>query len=89
MTRWLATQPNPIALPPLPGDQPVVTDTAVATFWPCQQTTPPPTLADLAELLRRLHALPRPPFPVPRYRPLHRLFEALDTDRARQHPILS
>lgn len=88
VTRWLATQPDPIALAPVPGEQPVVTGGAVATFWPYQPPTLPPTLADLAELLRRLHALPTPPFPVPEYQPLHRLHEALDIDQARQHPVL-
>lgn len=88
VTRWLAAQPDPVALAPLPGDQPVVAVDAVGTFWPYRPTTPPPRLTDLATLLRRLHALPIPPFPVPRYRPLHRLREALDIDRAREHPIL-
>lgn len=88
VTRWLAGEPNPIALAPLPGDQPVITNEAIATFWPCQPTTPPPSLGDLGELLRRLHASPPPPFPLPPYRPLHRLREALDIDEARQDPIL-
>lgn len=88
VTRWLHTQPGPVALPPLPGKQPVVAGGAVATFWPYQPTTLPPTLGDLAGLLRQLHGLPEPPFPVPQYRPLHRLREALDIDQARQHPVL-
>jgi Ser/Thr protein kinase RdoA (MazF antagonist) len=89
VTRWLTAQPDPVALAPLPGEQPVIAGGAVATLWPQHPTTPSPTLADLAELLRRLHALPAPPFPVPRYRPLHRLREALDIDQARQRPVLS
>jgi Ser/Thr protein kinase RdoA (MazF antagonist) len=89
VTRWLATQPNPIALPPMPGNQPVIVSSAVATFWPYRPTTPPPTLSDLAGLLRQLHELPAPPFAVPRYRPLHRLDEALDIDLRRHQPALS
>jgi Ser/Thr protein kinase RdoA (MazF antagonist) len=89
VTRWLDTQPGSVALPPITGEQPVIAGGAVATFWPYQPTTPPPTLGDLAGLLRRLHALPSPPFPLPPYRPLHRLREALDIDTARPHPVLS
>ena len=89
VTRWLATQPCPVVLPPLPGDQPVTAAGAVATFWPRGSTVPAPSLTDLALLLRRLHALPAPPFPVVRYRPLHRLGEALTIDRDRQQPVLS
>lgn len=89
VTRWLATQPGPIALPPMPGEQPVLAAGAVATFWPYRPTVPSATLADLAAPLRRLHALPDPPVRVPRYRPLHRLHEALALDGQRRHPALT
>ncbi|MPZ80265.1 MAG: phosphotransferase [Actinophytocola sp.] len=89
LTRWISTRPSPIALPPMPGNQPVVADSAVATFWPYRPTTPPPTLGDLAGLLRQLHELPAPPFSVPRYRPLHRLDEALEIDQRRHQPALT
>ncbi|MGH3761716.1 phosphotransferase family protein [Actinophytocola sp.] len=62
---------------------------AVATFWPYWPTTPPPTLGDLAGLVRRLHELPAPPFALPRYRPLHRLGEAPEIDERRPQPVLS
>ncbi|MGH3620539.1 MAG: phosphotransferase family protein [Sciscionella sp.] len=88
VTRWLATHPDSIALSPIPGDQPVTAAGAVATFWPLRSTTPAPTLADLAVLVRRLHTLPVPPFPVPRYQPLHRLIEALTVDQHRAQPAL-
>ncbi|GGP45234.1 phosphotransferase family protein [Saccharothrix coeruleofusca] len=89
ITRWLAGQPEPIALPPVPGEQPVVAVGAVATFWPYLPTTPAPSPADLAVPLRRLHALSAPPFPVPRYQPLQRLFEAVDLDQQRPHPTVA
>jgi Ser/Thr protein kinase RdoA (MazF antagonist) len=89
VTRWLTAQAEPIALPPLPGDQPVIASGAIATFWPYRPTTSEPTLADLAMLLRRLHALPTPRFPIPRYQPLRRLYEAVALDDDRTHPALS
>ncbi|MFD2422429.1 phosphotransferase family protein [Amycolatopsis pigmentata] len=89
VTRWLATQPDPVALPPMPGDQPVIAAGAVATFWPHRPTTPPPSLADLAIPLRRLHSFPAPPFPVPRYQPLQRLQEAFDLDQNRPQPAVT
>jgi Ser/Thr protein kinase RdoA (MazF antagonist) len=89
VTRWLVTQPEPVALPPASGGQPVITAGAVATFWPHRPTTPAPSLADLAVLLRRLHALPVPPFPMPRYQPLQRLFEAVNLDQQRPHPAIT
>lgn len=61
----------------------------VATFWPYRPTTPASSLADLAVPLRRLHALPAPPFPVPRYQPLQRLSDALDLDHRRPHPAVA
>lgn len=91
VTRWLADQPGRVALPPLPGDQPVQLPDAVATFWPYRPSPSAPTLTDLAARLRELHALPTPPaaLPVPEYRPLHRLFEALDLDAGRRSPALA
>ncbi|MBB5160037.1 phosphotransferase family protein [Saccharopolyspora phatthalungensis] len=88
-TRWLATQPAPVALPPMPGQQPVIANGAVATFWPHRATTSLPSLTDLAVLMRRLHALPAPPFPVPHYQPLQRLSESLEIDQHRQQPALA
>lgn len=89
VTRWLAGRRDPIALPPVPGDQPVVTESVIATFWPYRPTTSPPTLGELARLVRRLHQLPPPPFPLPRYRPLYRLREAFDIDNNRSDPALT
>ncbi len=89
VTRWLGDLPDPVALAPLPGTQPVVTDNTVATFWPLRPTTPPPTAEELGTLMRRLHALTPPPaLHLPDYRPLHRLREALDLDANLAHPAL-
>ncbi|GGM85114.1 aminoglycoside phosphotransferase [Longimycelium tulufanense] len=89
VSRWLSASPDPIALAPLPGHQPVIGEHAVATFWPHKPTSDTPTPSDLARLLRRLHALPHPPFPVSPYQPLHRLHEALTLDQNRSHPALT
>ncbi|MFC3960410.1 phosphotransferase family protein [Nocardia jiangsuensis] len=85
VTRWLS---DSIALRPLAGPQPVAGNGAVATFWPYRAPQETATLSDVAILLRRLHEQPIPPFPLPRYRPLHRLREALALDAARRHPAL-
>ncbi|GAA1309710.1 aminoglycoside phosphotransferase family protein [Saccharothrix xinjiangensis] len=89
VTRWLAADSAPIALAPMPGDQPVVVADAIVTFWPWRPTTPPPGPADLAAPLRHLHHLPPPPFDVPRYQPLRRLREALSLDSNRPVPMLT
>ncbi|MCZ9329405.1 hypothetical protein [Nocardia farcinica] len=71
VTRWLeTTATEPIALAPLPVDQPILTGDAVATLWPYRPTDYRPRTADLARLVRRLHAQPAPPVPLPEYRPL-------------------
>ncbi|WP_063711857.1 aminoglycoside phosphotransferase family protein [Nocardia sp. BMG111209] len=90
VSRWLtAVTAEPIALDPLPGEQPVLTGAAVATFWPYRPTTERPTIAAVADLVRRLHAQPLPPFEIPTYRPLRRLQDALDVDDARAEPALT
>ncbi|MCX0274229.1 aminoglycoside phosphotransferase family protein [Nocardia zapadnayensis] len=90
VTRWLAsTATEPTALNPLPGEQPVVLDDTVATFWPHQPTDAQPAARDFGSLVRRLHHQPAPPFRIPKYRPLRRLCEALDVDAARPQPVLS
>ncbi|MFD9701238.1 phosphotransferase enzyme family protein [Lentzea sp. NPDC059081] len=89
VTRWLATQPNPTALSPTPGNQPITTDAAVATFWPYRPTGITVSPTDLGQLLKKLHQQPTPPFAIPPYRPLHRLREALLIDGERTEPILA
>ncbi|MCX4092086.1 hypothetical protein [Nocardia sp. alder85J] len=90
VTRWLAaTASEPIGLCPLPGEQSVLTGTAVATFWPYRPTSERPDAADVARLVRQLHARPAPPFDFPKYQPLRRLRDALDADQARAEPALT
>ncbi|MEV6325976.1 aminoglycoside phosphotransferase family protein [Nocardia sp. NPDC051787] len=90
VTRWLSEQAaEPISLLPLSGEQPVITAGAIATFWPYCPVSTPASLTDVAVLLRRLHDQPRPPFPIPEYRPLHRLREALALDERRKQSALS
>ncbi|UGT64508.1 phosphotransferase family protein [Nocardia asteroides] len=89
VTRWLNQRgSDAIALRPLSGAQPVFGNGAVATFWPYRPSPTAATLSDVAILLRRLHDQPIPPFPLPRYRPLHRLREALALDASRRRPAL-
>jgi hypothetical protein len=89
VTRWLAEQDPAIALSPAGGDQPVEAAGAIATFWPYRPTPGVPPTHEIAGLIRRLHATPVPPFPVPEHQPLVRLREALALDRARPAPVLS
>lgn len=90
VTRWLSsTAAEPIALNPLPGIQPVLTGSAVATFWPYRPPAAQPAACDVAKLVRLLHQQPVPPFRIPEYRPLRRLREAFEVDAARTRPVLS
>ncbi|RAS59527.1 phosphotransferase family enzyme [Lentzea atacamensis] len=89
VTRWLAEQDPTIALAPAGGDQPVEAAGAIATFWPYRPALENPPMHEIADLIRRLHNTPAPPFPVPPHEPLVRLREALADDRARDEPVLS
>jgi Phosphotransferase enzyme family len=56
------------------------TEVAAVTFWRQLDIQPgPATAAELGMLLRRLHALPPPPFALPAFRPLDRLVAAART----------
>lgn len=71
ITRWLLTKGFP-ATEPLDVDQPVVVNDSVMTFWryyPQDGRELPPVRA-LARILRQLHTLEPPPFPLPTYEPL-------------------
>ncbi|MFE7740705.1 aminoglycoside phosphotransferase family protein [Nocardia sp. NPDC057455] len=89
VTRWLAAEAQPIALAPASGTQPVTANGAISTFWPYRPSLDRPSPADLGTLVRRLHSVAQPPFPLPRYQPLRRLFEALALDDERTMPALT
>jgi aminoglycoside phosphotransferase len=82
ITRWLAGIGFP-TVEPLPVDQPIVADGCAVTFWRyLPQDGPPPVPADLGRLLRRLHRLEPPPVPLPAYRPLVSLRQAIESSHA-------
>ncbi|TDC25404.1 aminoglycoside phosphotransferase family protein [Streptomyces sp. 8K308] len=72
VTRWLADHDVP-AVRPLPMDQPIVAGGRPATFWEELPPHRPGTAVDLAPLLRRLHDLPPPDFPLGTWDPFVRL----------------
>ncbi|WP_030388711.1 aminoglycoside phosphotransferase family protein [Streptomyces sp. NRRL S-241] len=64
--RWLVAQGFPGLLPRDEFRQPVSAEGRLVTFWQYVPRSPrEPLLTDLAVLLRDLHALPAPDFPVP------------------------
>ncbi|OPC84837.1 hypothetical protein B4N89_06205 [Embleya scabrispora] len=81
---WLAEQDFP-AVRPAAGIEaaPVLVDKRPVTFW---ELLPPaerePNVADLARLLRTLHALPAPPFALPARHPLALVETWLDSAEA-------
>jgi Ser/Thr protein kinase RdoA (MazF antagonist) len=68
---WLAEQDYPAVRTAADVKQAIEADGRLVTFW---QLVPPnatqPTVADLGCLLRRLHDLPAPSFPLPVFDPL-------------------
>ena len=83
VTRWLVERHGFPATEPLPGSEPVPVDArSVVSFWvyyapPAQAS--PPTSADLARILTRLHRIELPPFPLPTWTPLVSLQETVDS----------
>jgi aminoglycoside phosphotransferase (APT) family kinase protein len=75
VARWLESAAFPAVRLDGPADQPVVIDGRVVTFWELlAEHEVYGTVAELAQLLRRLHELQPPPeLALPRLRPLHRL----------------
>jgi Ser/Thr protein kinase RdoA (MazF antagonist) len=72
VARWLSDEGFPAVRLADDLEQPLVTDGRVATFWEVLSTEYA-TVADLAELLRRLHALEPPsPLELPALCPLER-----------------
>ncbi|APU12144.1 MULTISPECIES: aminoglycoside phosphotransferase family protein [Actinoalloteichus] len=71
MARWLAE--NGVAAVRLPAglDQPIYAGGQVATVWEAiPHVGSPPGAEELARLLRDIHRLPAPDFPLPTWRPL-------------------
>jgi hypothetical protein len=88
-TAWLATRDYPAVRP----FHEVPTESAgvvLTWWWYLRQPVRPPRTpsAVLGRLLRELHALPPPPFPLPVARPLDRLRRALRRDDERARPVL-
>ncbi len=82
VTRWLGASGFP-AVEPVPVDQPVLSHGCAITFWRyLPQQGPAPTPADLGYLLRQLHHLDAPPFPLPAYRPLVSVRRAIEASQA-------
>jgi hypothetical protein len=64
------------------GTRDAGTGAVAVTFWrQLDLQAGPVTAAELGGLLRRLHALPPPPFTLPAFRPLDRLMAAARTSR--------
>ncbi|MET9568609.1 aminoglycoside phosphotransferase family protein [Streptomyces virginiae] len=78
--RWLLAQRFP-GLPPRDElSQPLPADGRLVTFWEyVPPADPPPALVDLAALLRDLHALPAPDFPLPTLDPFPVMRDRLRT----------
>lgn len=90
VARWLAEHDAP-AVRLLPGiEQPFAVEGHLATLWTeVSDTGRRLTGADLAEILRRFHALPSPPFALPPWQPTNEVRQRLaepeglaDDDRA-------
>lgn len=86
VTRWLHQHHEyPTVVPLDDVDVVAVTPEASVSFWELLPQPDPPApfdSADLARLLKRLHALPPPPSPVVEWQPLTSLEDALHGDTA-------
>ncbi|MFI7104163.1 phosphotransferase family protein [Streptomyces sp. NPDC050161] len=80
VARWLADNAVP-AVRPLPVEQPVHACGRAATFWELLPPHQPGTEADLAPLLRQLHDLPKPSFPVGKLDPFVRVANRISSAR--------
>ncbi|RSS98411.1 aminoglycoside phosphotransferase family protein [Streptomyces sp. WAC05950] len=88
--RWLLAQGFP-GLPPRDEfPQPLSADGRLVTFWEyVPPADPQPALADLAALLRDLHALPAPDFPLPTLDPFPVMRDRLRTAGAEPDTAVS
>ncbi|UED86320.1 aminoglycoside phosphotransferase family protein [Streptomyces profundus] len=78
VTRWLADHAVP-AVRPLAIEQPLHAQGRPATFWEELPRHHPGTETDLAPLLRQLHDLPQPDFPIGQLNPLIRVKDRIVT----------
>ncbi|MFF0222821.1 phosphotransferase family protein [Streptomyces sp. NPDC004629] len=81
VARWLAENNVP-AVRPIQRDQPVHVGGRAATFWEILLPHRHGTEADLAPLLRQMHRLPKPTFPIGRLQPFVRIAERLAAARS-------
>ena len=67
VTRWLADRGFPCTIPADIDDQPFVIAGYVVSAWQYMPTadTPAPASAEMADILRELHAQGDPPYPLP------------------------
>src|SRR2546429_9097428 len=89
-TTWLSNRGFP-CVPPV-QDVPIEVADMVATAWrylPQPEPGGPLPMTVLGTLLRDLHQLPEPAFPLPAVDPLARLRRALSIDAGRQNGILA
>ncbi|MEU8137186.1 phosphotransferase enzyme family protein [Streptodolium elevatio] len=87
VARWLAEEDFPTVRPAVQvAAEPLVVSERPVTFW---ELLPPadrePDVRDLAKLLKRLHALPEPPFALPPREPLALVETWLDSADAAVH----
>ncbi|MFE4212278.1 phosphotransferase enzyme family protein [Streptomyces sp. NPDC056844] len=80
VARWLADNNVP-AVRPLPSDQPVRARGRAATLWELLPPHRQGTEVELAPLLRQMHQLPRPTFPIGELQPFVRIAERLQAAR--------
>ncbi|MFD7119618.1 phosphotransferase enzyme family protein [Streptomyces sp. NPDC059922] len=95
LARWLSTTGLPVVRP-YPGlNSPVIADNRPVTFW---EELPPHehgAVLDVATLLKQLHALPLPDFPIGRLDPFVRISDRIDAatlpapDRTWLHGLLT
>jgi aminoglycoside phosphotransferase len=85
VARWLAQQGIP-AVRALAVEQPIVVDGWTVGLWESVNDREVfGTVAELADLLRALHALPRPPFELPTADPIGRLLRRIEVGPGLSH----
>lgn len=79
VARWLASEGFPAAQLATEAEQPIVLDGRPVTFWESAgDGRTYATTGEMGELLRRLHCLHPPAFPLPELRPFAKVAERLE-----------